>query len=508
MAVVEFKQDVEELIQLAANAATEGKYVICVHNLNDALKQARGNDERSAVYKCFSDMFSGMNNAKLGRNALFRSCMPHDVGGYYSLAYDKFFPVEGEEFSDEFPVPDAETILGYNDVYNYFLMGQYDQGFDILCNLMPDVRCLDEVIGVLYEAIEQGKRIDLSKHAHKLLILAGLFSTKSGDFVRLMLQGGHLTSAIMIDSVQVFCEEVEDRRVLCNIGEAFVDEGEYDCARMCFERVLEECEIDEKALFYLAAMAAFLNEEEDYEKYWSRYKLVYQPFGAPVELYERMFEDDVPVYGVIHSSVVKQDVDLLKINFSDDKVKSEALCDVLSFGTDEMLRGGGIYKSISDEVYFNTVKQIMLSAYVSESRKVKLLGRVFEKNYEGRMAIAFYDKGVSFDCVPLQGKTTSSFWHKIFVQLSVKIVSAKEFLPYKPSFLSHTITQMRKKCKAFKIKPDENDEHFISVMIATFYSANASAKTNIPISDELVSALTAKEIRAGLDKFPPEVITS
>lgn len=507
MGVVEFRQDLRELIKLAASAASEGKYVFCVHNLLDALREAANDEERSAVYRCFSDMFSGMDNVIMGRNALFRGCITSDKGGYYSLAYDKFFPVASEEFSDELPIPDGDTILGYNDVYNFFQTGQFDKGLDILCELTPDVKCLDEVIGLLYDAIEKGKTIDLSKHAYKLLILAGIFSTKSGDFVRLMLQGCAITRALMTDGVNVFCEETEDKRVLCDIGEAFVDEGEYECGRMCFERVLEECEIDECALFYSAAIAYANGDKEKYEEYWSRYKLVYKPFGAPTELFERTFGKTVPVYGTVPATAVKRDADLLETGSGDEYERANALCAVLSFGSDEILRNKKLLSSITDEQYFAAVKKVLLSTYVEEGRKVKLLNDVLERNYEGRMAIAFDDKGVAFDCVPLENKTARSIWHRIYVKISVAIICAKGFLPYRPSFLAYVIKQIKKGCSEHKIKPTEEDEHFLSMIIATCYNGHAAKNTNMSMIDGLVPPLSASELKAGLDKFPPEVIT-
>ena len=507
MEVVEFKQDLRELIKLAASAASEGKYVLCVHNLKDALSQASNTEERSAVYRCFSDMFSGMDNVVMGRNALFRGCITNDRGGFYSLAYDKFFPVASEEFSDELPVPDGDTILGYNDVYNFFQTGQFEQGLDILCELTPDVKCLDEVIGVLYDAIEKGRTVDLSKHAYKLLILAGIFSTKSGDFVRVMLQGSQMTHDLMTDGVQVFCDETEDRRVLCDIGEAFVDEGEYECGRMCFERVLEECEIDECALFYSAALAYAAGDKEKFEEYWNRYKLVYKPFGAPTELFERMFGEKVPVYGTVPATVVNEDAGLLAKGSGDEFERADALCAVLSFGSDETLRNKKVFAKISDEEYFAAVKKVLVSTYVDEERKVRLLNEVFERNYDGRMAIAFDDKGVSFDCVPLGDKTARSIWHRIFVKISTGIICAKGFLPYRASFLSYIVKQVKKSCAEHKIKPTEEDEHFLGVVIATYYNGHAAKNSNISMIDGLVPPLSAAELKAGLEKFPPEVIS-
>ena len=51
MGVIEFRPDLKDLIRLAAMSANEGKYVLCIHNLTDALKEAEKAEEKSAKKK-------------------------------------------------------------------------------------------------------------------------------------------------------------------------------------------------------------------------------------------------------------------------------------------------------------------------------------------------------------------------------------------------------------------------------------------------------------------------
>lgn len=508
MAVVEFKPDLKELIRLAAAAASEGKYVICVHNLSDAMKAAVSAEEKSAVYRCFSDMFVGIGNITMARNALFRACKEADRGGYYSIAYDKFLPYDNVvEDSDELPIPDGDTILGYNDVYNYFLTGQYDKGLDILCELPPDLKCLDEVIGVLYDAIEDGKKIDLTAHAYKLLLLAGIFSVRSGEFVRVMLHGCHVTRSLMTDGVKFFVDEIEDRRVLSSVAEAFVDEEEYECAEICFSKLLEECEIDETALFYMSALSYHKGNKNDGDKYWNAYKLVYERFGAPVGLFESMFERKiVPVYGTIAATFVKEDADLLIRGAREEWEIKRAAKNVLSYASDGTLLRTMKELDPREIVVAEAYEEVMISPYVSDSRKRRLMAELLKCGYEGRLAVAFENKGAIFDCIRFAVKSNRALWHTVFEKVSLGIICNEGFLPYRPSFLAAEIRFFAKKCAELKIEADYDDLSFLCTVMATHYNDKAKKDTNIGWVGGIVPPLSPEELKRGLNKFPPEVL--
>ena len=120
---------------------------------------------------------------------------------------------------------------------------------------------------------------------------------KSADFVRILLHGSDVTRAVMVDGAQFFAEEISDRRILCDVGEAFVKEKEYECAEICFKKALDECEIDEIALYYMAAIEAQKGNKEESDKYWGKYKLCYGLFGAPCDLIEKQFgRKEIPVF--------------------------------------------------------------------------------------------------------------------------------------------------------------------------------------------------------------------
>lgn len=508
MAVVEFKPDLKELIRLAAVAASEGKYVICVHNLSDAMNAAADSDEKSLVYRCFSDMFMSIGNVTIARNALFRACKEADKGGYYSIAYDKFLPYDNiMEDMEDLPAPDSDAILGYNDVYNYFKTGQYEKGLDILCELVPDLKCLDEVTGVLYDAIEDGKKIDLSAHAYKLLLLTGIFAAKSGEFVRVMLQGSPVTRAIITDGVKFFVDEIGDRRVLGEVAEAFVDEEEYECAEICFEKLLEECEIDEVALFYMAALAYHKDNKKDGDKYWNVYKLVYERFGAPTDVFEGMFERKiVPVYGAIAATFVKGDADLLNRGAREDYEVKKAAKHVLSYASDKLLIRMTKILDPRDDVMLEAYKETLISPFVGDARKRRLVGEMLKCGYEGRIAIAFENKGEIFDCVKFTVKSNRALWHSVFEKVSLGIIASDEFLPYRPSFLAAEIRSFAKKCTELKIDADYDDLSFLCTVMATHYNDKAKKDTNIGWVNGIVPQLSPEELKRGLNKFPPEVL--
>ena len=510
MAKIEFKRTLEDLVKDAASCAREGKYVLCVHNLKDALKEATTAQERASVYKCYSDMFGSIGNNVMAQEALFRACMEVDNGGYYSLSYEKFFPFDGYVEDEELPPPDAETILAYNDVYNCFRLGQYDKGLDVLCELPPDLKSLDEVVGVLYDAVEEGKKVDLSSHAYKLLLLAGIFSMKSGDFVRIMLQGSAITRALMVDGVKFFADEIEDRRILTNVGEAFVNEHEYECAEICFEKALHDCEIDELSLYYLTAINYANGNPQKAEKYWNVYKLCYKPFGAPIEGFMRLFQAGVILeYGAIPEKYVKEDVnDVLYTEEAeaDPFLYKQAAINALSYCREQQFMKLIRNTDFTYPLMEQAVKETLISPFVGDERKKRILGELLRAGYEGRVAVSFKDKACMFDCMKFTVRGNKAIWHTIFERISAGIICSKSFIPYKPSYLSAEIKLFAKSCAELDIKVEEDDVPFLSTILATNYNDKTKSNNNIGWVYDILPPLSQEELRRGLKKFPPEVL--
>lgn len=509
METIEFTQTHEELLKIAATAAREGKYILCVHNLWDALALAKDKEEKGMVFRCFSDMFSGIGNVELSKNALFRACTFADAGGYYSISFSRFFPVDEPVIDEELPLPDAEIILAYNDVYNYFITGQYEKGLDILCETPPDPQGLDNVIGVLIDAIKRGKKVDLSTHSYKLLLLAGIYSTKSADFVRVLLQGGDVTRALMVDGVNFFVGEIEDRKVLCDVGEAFAMEEVYDCALICFEKVLEDCEIDEKALFYLSAIHAIRGETDLFEKYWNTYKLVYKPFTAPVAGYERMFKSkEMPIYGTVPFRFIRNDYEIfgeIDNEWTADEI--DRVANIFAFTESVSLFELSQNFDFSEERYLPSIRQALLSPYAPEERKKVIVRELLSKGFEGRIAMVNDRKGIIFDCVKfIAPKNHKVIWETVYLQLSFSILTTEEFLPYRPNLIAAMLRRIAQNCADKRIKPTQDDMPFLCWVLAQEYNNKAAGETNIGMIPELWRNISGIEITKGMKKYPREVL--
>jgi tetratricopeptide (TPR) repeat protein len=509
LGVIDFKPDLKELIKFAGTAVAEGKYTMCVQNLEDALKLSAGGDDAATIYKCYADMFSNEGNYFMAKNALFRACVYNDKGGFYTIAYSKFFPEEAIIDDEDFPVPDSDSVLGYNDVYNYFIMGNYDKGLDILCELQPDAKSLDEVLGVLADAIEDGEKIDLSKHTYKLLLLAGIYAAKSGDFVRIMLQGCESSRQIMTDGVDFFVDEIDDKRILTNVGEAFAHENEYECAEKCFGKILEECDNDEISLFYMAAIKFNQGKNDDAEKYWNKYKLCYRLFGTPIKVYERVMRKKImPEYGVIDESFVKEDAELLSSCAADTPIGDffEAYENVLAYA-DEFTLADCIYKKfISPETTVNAIKDLLLSPFVSDARKRFLFGELIESGYEGRVAVATEMRGTITDAVRFHIRNGRNCWNEVFKKVSCGIILCDDFIPYKANFLAELIKKLAKQCTDRNIKAEREDVPFLCEIVAQTYNLHIKNNNNIGWV-KIAQLISSEELKRGLQKFPPEVIT-
>ena len=508
MGAIDFLPKFDDYIDFSIAAAKDGKYVSCIHNLFDALKSAQSDEEKAEAYRFFADLFLEMGNTAVAKNAMFRSCLVTDKGGYYTIDYDKFFPYDGVVEEEDFPAPDSRTILAYNDVYNHFVMGNYEKGFDLLCTLPPDYKSLDEVIGVLYNAVEDGKKVDFGAFEYKILMLAGVFSMKSADFVRVLLQGSAATRAVMVDGVNFFAEEIEDRRILCDVGEAFLKEGEYECAEICFKKALEENEIEEIALYYMAVLSAKKGKEEEKTKYWNKYKLCYAPFGAPCELIENKFgKKTLPIF-------CNEDFSTEARTLAQEIVSGEEKWDMpyakkieyaLSFANETVLLKLLRKLDLKEETNVNAIKNVFTSAYVSDGRKRRLLAELFREGYVGRVAVTFEKKGEIFDCANLSVRGGKAVWQNVYERVSMGIVCSKSFLPYQPSLLAHQIKNLAKLCADNGVKVEKNDAPFLSNVVAADYNRKTRMKTNIEWQDDVLPPISMEEMQRGLEKFSPEV---
>ena len=71
---LDFKPTIHNYMKFAGKAISDGKYMLCVHNISDALKTAETPEDRGAIWKCFSDMYNGCDNRNISECALFRAC--------------------------------------------------------------------------------------------------------------------------------------------------------------------------------------------------------------------------------------------------------------------------------------------------------------------------------------------------------------------------------------------------------------------------------------------------
>ena len=510
MGVIEFNPSLKDLIKFAGKAITDDNYLMCVQNLYEALSLANEGEEKMAVYKCFADMYVNCGNPILARNMLFRGCLCCAKKGYYRLDYDKFFPTEEPiiEIEEEIPLADSETVLGYNDACNNLLVGNYEQGLDILCDLPPDIAGLDAAMEILIKAINAGEKIDLTKHTYRMILLSGIYAAKSPDFVRLLLQGSEQTRTVMVAGAEFVAKDVEDTRILFGIAKAYFDEQEYDCARMCFEGCYKDNEVNLTLLFYLSACNYILGDKEKGDKFWYQFKACSQEFKPPYYIYERMFgEHVVPDFPYVSEFWIKDDLRYFEDGiFIERQEFLEKLNGVLHVVTDAD-RCISVIKNVDYENDLDALEVIhscLISPLVSDRVKSVIIIALIETGYEGKLAVSFEKAGVYTSIVRLKLRG-SNIWKEIYNSiLSATIVDA-DFLPLNPSYLANSVKKFAKMCKNADIEPADEDIRFLREILSSNYLIKLTKGTNIK-PRKLFPVISGDELRRGLKKFPPEII--
>ena len=510
MAILELKPTVKELVRFAGKAITDEKYFECVQNLNDAYEIATTPEDRATIFRCFSDLYNHCGNIIMAKCALFRSCVETDKGSYYSLDLGRFFPDEGIIEEEETPLLDSDTILGYNDVYNYFMLGEYEKGLNILCSLQPDLKSLDALMEPLMNAINDGAFVDLGKHIYKLLFLAGFFALKSGDFVRLLLQGGKESRMFIIGGADFFVDEIDDANILFAIGEAFYEAKIYDCAEKYFKKMLSLSEISITANYYLSAIYYATDNAEEGEKYYNRMKVCLKRYDYPNAYFTNVLKQKcAPIFLDNRVTVPSEVMKFWRKEFRADMEFDEYrdyLQTVIYFA-DEYSVLTRVFNKTNPLLIGNLgmIKNALISPLLDDKRKEYLLRALLEYGYEGRISVLFRNRGIMTDMASLKLRG-GKVWEEVYNNVYMGLFTADEFIPLRTSMLKALVKLLAKRCSENKIKPETEDVPFLTEIVARSYNAKARMNgTNIQwVSFGL--AISGEELRRGLTKFPPEVI--
>lgn len=510
MATINFQLELKDYIECAGKALEENKPFMVLQNLSDAMKIAKDKEEKGIVYKCYADMYNHIAEINLARNMLFRACIEIDKGNYYCLDFTRFFPEDVIIEEEEQPLPYGDVILGYNDAYNCFKTADFEKGFDILCTLPPDLKSLDEIMILLNEILDKKGSIDLRKHSYKLLVLAGIYASRSGEFVRLLLQGGEETRLLMTEGVEILISAVEDKRVLIKIGQAFFREGEFQCAKACFEEVVKENPIDVTALFYLATISRNEGDRETFDNYFSKFLACVEHLDAPVEFLKNYIYKDAD-NNVDNQTLLKADIDYFKSPYYKKaffEEYKEKLRNLIYFDTDSnrvLSIVKGIKVEYKDEV-FNLYKSALISPFVESAHKPYIIGQMVDLGYEGRIAVAYNERGIITDIVKLHYRGTNvKYWKIIYNEVLVRSIASQEFLVLNPNMLGRLVKMFAKSCEQKGIVIEETDVDYLCEIFSCQYVREMVKGTNIsPV--RISREISSEKIKNGLKKFPPSEV--
>ena len=381
---IEFKPSLHNYMKFAGKAVSEGKYLLCFHNISDALKSAEKQEEKAAIWKCMSDMFNSCDMVSAAKNALLRACMLSYKGGYYSFDFEKFFPsdvlyVEGEDEAE------SDIMLAYNEVYTLIIEGEYKDALDILFNLPRSDKYMNEIFTLISSILDSGKRIEFESYFLRFICIIRSDYIKTPEFLSIMIRGGDLLRQIITETIDDLIDETEDVNMIECYGETFYRYGESEFAEKCFSKVLGICDISEKALFYMGLIKREFGDEKESQKYFNRYKLCYGIFGAPISLIPEFIKSQQKnVYGKIPNDIIEPSIKLVLEEVGKDKTERNeeefiiALKNVLSYSNRQSYEKVLRKISVFDNAVVTAIKDLLISSYVADERKMVLLSDIMK----------------------------------------------------------------------------------------------------------------------------------
>ena len=509
---IEFKPSLKTYMRFAGKAVNEGEFLLCFHNISDALKTAETPEEKAAIWKCMSDMFNSCDMISVAKNALLRACTLMYKGGYYSFDFEKFFPsdviyIDGEDEME------SDIMLAYNEVYTLVTEGEYKDALDILFNLPRNDKYMNEIFSLLASILDEGKRIDFESYFVRFICIVKSDYVKTPEFLSLMVRGGDILRQIITETIDDIVDETEEPNMLECYGETFYRYGENEFAEKCFDRALDICDISEKALFYMGLIKHEKSEEKESKKYFSRYRLCYEMFGAPVNLIEEFIKSkEKNIYGVIPQSLLEPSMEIIsevvgkEISERNEREYVTALKNVLSYASRQTYEKVLRKISVNDNAVIIAMKDLLMSSYVADERKILILTDIMKTDYEGELFILFSYKGVMTSVVKSNIRGAKGFWNRVYREVSAAIIGHKGYIMYNPNLLLALIKHIAKQCSEEKIVPDNGDLTFIESIISIQYNRYYKEKINIGWCN-LMPEPSGQELRDGLNKFPPEVIS-
>lgn len=504
---LDFKPTIHNYMEFAGKAISDGKYMLCVHNISDALKTAETPEDRGAIWKCFSDMYNGCDNRNISECALFRACCELYKGGFYALDFGNLFPKLEYLREDDEIEADSDTVLIYNGTYNLLINGEIKAALELFNDLPIYSLGLDRIFNKMEEIILGGKQIILDNNFVKLIFILKSDYIKPKSFVRVMIRGGELTKQVMAETISDFIDDIADRSLLDDYGEVLLEEGESALAQICFEKSLSYCDIDEKALYYMAYIMHKKGNEKESERYLSQYKVCYERFGAPVEILDKSFNlENMPAFGETDSEIIYEATNAVLNGNNTERYLSD-LKTVLSYGEEKNVKHVINSVDIEDNNILHILKELMISAYVTDDRKKFLLTELLDKGYEGSVAIKFLNKGVIADLIKFNLRGAKGFWNRVFRKVTVAILAFEnEIIHYNANVLALMIKNFAKSCAKAKITPVENDFEFIVYITAMQYCHYRKETDNIKMC-KIVPEISSEQLMEGLDKFRPEEVS-
>lgn len=471
--VINYQIDAESLYSFANSAFNQGDFVLCVQNINEGLALSNLPAEvRSKFYELLISVYENTENNAAKMDIVIKNA-PETLGDYSKVDFKEFVSIEdtlivsGEE-------EDYNEIFIYSQIKDYFVMHDYVNAFGKLLSANLSEKYLLKISDYICLAYEEDKSFNINDYFVPTISLLAKLNDKN-RLISVMLASGGACKDLAIDGVSVFSEDIEDLVKLLTLAEVYYVNGELDVAKEIYKKALQFSPLNEDALFHMSAILYAKGDKADADKYFAKYKVLFENTFLPINMYEKYFESGyVKTTPVLYpylepnfiDEVAREVIEKIHLNGLDGSLLKE-IAQVISTCEKEedcliLPLLGDILKK--DKLHATSL-YLMSNPSINNTIKRKLLSKLYDSGYQGRY-IAYLDSKLVFASMVEIGQNHSKYYRDLYRELVLEMPYSSINLPLKCNILKNTIAKIEDLIPEFEF----SDYRYISYMVLKNYA--------------------------------------
>lgn len=466
--VINMEIDGKSCLEFARQAYSKGDYILCVQNINDGLALSDlENEVRTELFRMLIKVYEDTENPAAKMDIIVKSA-PEFKGDFGKVDFKEFMSID-EDDGDE----DYRDIFTYNLIKDNLINRDYCTAFGRIMSADIAEKYLVKITDYICFAYEEDKSFNINDFFVPAITLLAKLSDKT-KIVNVMLACGGACKELAIDGISVFVDDIEDMGRLLALGEIYYVNGEMDCAKEIYKKVYQYNGYNEDALFHLSAICYAKGEKPEANRYFARYKVLFQNTYLPIQLYSKYFKSE-------YAKTTPALYPFLDANFIDE-VSRELIADIqngsLTAGIikrimqimsvcekeDDCILLPILPTILKDAKLHVLILSLLGNPAINNSIKKILLRQLYNSGYQGKYTIYFESKLIT--AVMVNAEFKNKFFEEIYRELMLEIPFMNLYIPLKCNMLKNAVGKAENAIS----EPEEKDKSHIIYLVLQNYA--------------------------------------